>query len=89
MAHKYIRNQEIVTANIDDDLVMLDVDQGKYFSLNPVAVRVWELLENTPSKNELCTILMEEFEVDAVQCQSEVQVLLDEMIALKLISTSI
>ena len=76
---KYIRNNETITGRLQDELVMMDIDKGKYFSLNPVATRIWDLLEKPLSIDELCNLLMEEYDVEAGQCFSEVESLLAEM----------
>ena len=42
---KYIRNSRTISGRLHDELVMMDMEKGKYFSLNPVATRIWDLLE--------------------------------------------
>lgn len=82
----YIRNQNTLTGSLHDQLVMLDIQKGKYFSLNPVATRIWEMLDQPLSLNGLCSKLLIEYEVDPMQCRSDVQGYLHEMIHLELIS---
>ena len=84
---KYLRNPELITASLEEDLVMLDIEQGKYFSLNPVAARIWELLENPSTNQDLCVVLENEFDVSSEQCAKEVKVLLAELLEMKLIKT--
>ncbi len=64
---------------------MMNVEKGKYFSLNPVATRIWDLLEKPLSADELCIRLTDEYDVDSEQCRKEVSELLDEMKKLGLI----
>jgi hypothetical protein len=64
---------------------MMDIEKGKYFSLNPVATSIWELLEVPRDVNELCSLLMESYEVDIEQCRLEVEEYLAEMGKLGLI----
>jgi hypothetical protein len=64
---------------------MMDIDQGKYFSLNPVATRIWDLLETYLGIDELCRQLMEEYEVDFKKCSEEVEEYLNEMLMLGLL----
>jgi hypothetical protein len=75
----YIRNEETITGQLDSDLVMVDIEKGSYFSLNAVGTRIWELLENPLTVDELCHTLTEEFEVDDDQCHMEVVEYLAEM----------
>jgi Coenzyme PQQ synthesis protein D (PqqD) len=82
---KYIRNSKTISGRLHDELVMLDIDQGKYFSLNPVATRIWDLLEESKGIDELCLVLMEEYEVDPEQCHGEVEEHLNEMVKMGLV----
>lgn len=83
--NKYIRNNETISGRLHDELVMMDIEKGKYFSLNPVATRIWDMLENPFSINELCAQLMDEYEVEVEQCFGEVEALLVEMKKLGLV----
>lgn len=82
---RYIRNGKTISGRLHDELVMMDIDQGKYFSLNPVATRIWDLLEKYLGVDELCRQLMEEYEVDFSQCTTDVEEYLNEMLKLGLV----
>ncbi len=84
---KYIRNNETITGRIHEEIVMMDIEKGKYFSLNPVATDIWELLEKPLTIENLCTKLVDQYEVDPQQCQIDTEQHLKEMITLGLIST--
>ncbi len=57
---------------LDDEHLAIDVDKGFAYSLNPTAMRVWELIEQPISFGALCALLADEFEVDAAVCRTEV-----------------
>ena len=82
---KYIRNDKTISGRLHDELVMMDISQGKYFSLNPVATRIWDLLEDSKGLAELCRVLANEYEIDFEQCSREVEEHLNEMVKMKLI----
>jgi hypothetical protein len=48
----------------EEGAVLLNLDTGVYFGLNPVGARVWELLETPRSEAEVQASIAEEFEVD-------------------------
>lgn len=85
--NKYIRNNKTISGRLYDELVGMDLEKGKYFSLNPVATHIWYLLEKPLSIDELCDLLITEYEVDESQCQSEVEAYLSDMIYLGLVIT--
>lgn len=82
---KYSRNNRAISGHLDDELVMMDIEKGSYFALNPVATRIWELLENPVSLDDLCQQLQEEYEVDQALCRRETEECLAEMIKLGLL----
>jgi hypothetical protein len=63
-----------------EEAVMMSVTAGRYYGLNAVAVRIWELLERPMTIAELCARLCEEFEVDAQTCEAEVLKFVNELI---------
>jgi len=83
---QYKRRDNILAEPLQEHLVMLDIDMGKYFSLNQVATRIWELLGKPKTSEELCQNLIDEFEVDEDLCKREVEEYLNQMLKLKLIS---
>lgn len=82
---KYTRNFKTISGRLHDELVMMDLDQGKYFSLNPVATRIWDLLGQPRDVDELCGLLTEEYDVDSGRCASEVEAHLEEMVKMGLV----
>ena len=82
---KYIRNEETISGKLHDEQVVLDIEKSKYFSLNPVATRIWEILEQAFELDELIRLLMEEYDVELDQCTVETKAYLDEMVKLRLV----
>jgi hypothetical protein len=82
---KYSRNTKTISGRLHDELIMMDIEQGKYFSLNPVATRIWDLLEKSMDMNELCNLLREEYDVDEALCRLDVGEHLNEMVKLGLV----
>ena len=82
---RYKRNTKTISGRLHDELIMMDIDQGKYFSLNPVATRIWDMIANPATIEELCLVLTEEYDVSDEQCGAEVTEYLDQMIRLGLV----
>lgn len=81
----YQRNPETISGALHDQLVMMDIQKGQYFALNPAATRIWELLEKPLTLEAICKALLEEFEVSPEQCRQDVKEHLAEMQKLELI----
>ena len=82
---KYVRNQSTVASKLDDELVMIDVDLGKYFSMNPVASSIWECIETPKTMDEICNVLLSTYSVDRATCTQEVTTFLSELKGMKLV----
>jgi Coenzyme PQQ synthesis protein D (PqqD) len=80
-----VRNREPVTADVDGTAVMMSLLQGKYYGLDAVGTRIWELIEQPISARQLCDRLMEEFAVDAETCERDVLDFVRELAAEKLV----
>ena len=74
-----VRSGEPLTAVVDDELVMLDARIGAYFGLDGVGTRIWELLEEPRSVEDLCAVLVSEFDVDLEQCRAELTTFIGEL----------
>jgi len=75
----------MISGRLHDELVMMDPDQGKYFSLNPLATRIWDLLEKPMTVDEMCEILTDEYDVETKRCSIEAEEHLEIMVRLKLV----
>lgn len=69
---KYSRNEQVIAGELDDNQVMMHLEKGKYFGLNYVGKRIWQLMEQPRSFKEITDILLSEFEVSEEQCKQEV-----------------
>lgn len=80
------RNKDLLTSNLDEELVMLSIQTGKYYGINSVGRRIWELLVLPVSVPQICDQLLKEYEVSRQQCEQEVLAFLNELEAQKLLS---
>lgn len=82
---KYIRNEDNLASKIHDEIVMVDVTQGNYFGLNSVGSVIWELLDKPKSIDEICSSLMEEYDIDLDSCKKEVSDFIEDLKKQKLV----
>lgn len=81
------RNKELVFREVDGETVMLSVETGKYYGLDPVGGRIWELIEHPMAISALCDRLLEEFEVEREQCGQDVLAFLEQLAEEQIIVT--
>jgi hypothetical protein len=66
------RSEELVTSNLDGEVVMMSIDSGKYFGLDPIASEIWQLLETPHSIRALCDLLLPQYQVAREQGEQDV-----------------
>lgn len=69
---KVIRNPQLLASEMDGEIVMMSVDQGKYFSIGRSGVEIWKLLEQEMAVTEIVAALREKYAVDEATCQHDV-----------------
>ena len=63
---------DVLDVDMDGELVMMNIEQGRYFGLNQTGTRIWALLAQPVVISDLCDKLMAEFSVPQKQCEQEV-----------------
>ena len=61
-----------LTALVGDELLMMSVEQGRYFNLNLVGTRIWELLAVPLTVDALVEALTNEYDIDPITARSEI-----------------
>lgn len=67
------RNPDLVAAQMDGDIVMLNVCKGHYYGINPMGAQLWQWLEQPRSLGELAVDMAREYEVDLPTAQADLQ----------------
>lgn len=74
------RNPELLAAPSGEELVMLSVEAGNYYGLDPIGRRIWDLIETPARVTDICARLAAEYDVGSRVCESDVLAFLDELI---------
>ena len=81
----YLRNQNIVSADMAGDTVMMSIEQGAYFGINDVGRAAWDILESRHDEDQIIQKLLAVYDIDEVTCQREVRDFLRQLLENKLI----
>lgn len=76
-----IQKKGFVTAEMDGETAMMSIDRGKYYSLDLVGSRIWEIITKPMAVGEVINILMVEYEVEIDTCERDVNAFLEKMYA--------
>ena len=75
------RRQQMVDAPMGEHLMMLSVEQGFYYDLNPTARLIWEALAEKRQIQAICTLVQREYEVTEGQCRESVFVFIRQLLS--------
>lgn len=79
--------ENVVSRDLADESVLLNLDTGTYFGLDAVGTRLWHLLAEHGSPESAIETLLTEYDVDAPRLQKDVDTLIDQLIDKKLLTT--
>ncbi|HEX6924136.1 MAG TPA: PqqD family protein [Longimicrobiaceae bacterium] len=74
-----------VSAEVHGETVILQVETGRYYGLDEVGSRVWNMLDQPRTPREIADRLVEEFDVDRERCEADLDDLLRGFLERKLI----
>lgn len=64
---------------IDEEIVLMDLGNGDFFSLTGTAAEIWTLLDDTAGKEGIIAALSERHDVEAEAIQEDVEQFLDQL----------
>ena len=71
--------EQVMARQVGEETVMLDLESGTYFGLDPVGARIWQLLEQGRAREEICEALASEYDAPREQIEADVSTLLAEL----------
>jgi hypothetical protein len=74
-----------MSAELAGESVVLNFDDGVYYSLNGIGARIWELIQTPLKVSDLLATLVSEYDVEESRCESDMIALLKEMRGMRLV----
>ena len=71
---------DVLSQTVVGESVLLDLRSQKYFGLNPVGTRTWQLLQETGDVSAIRARLLAEYEVAADQLERDLDELLERLL---------
>lgn len=72
-------NEAVICAELDDELVLLNLETGIYFGLNPVGARIWALLSDGADEEAILGALQSEYDADPDELRVDLIDFLDQL----------
>jgi hypothetical protein len=74
-------NKDYVYCNVEDEMVLLGMEDGIYYGLNPVGAFVWEQITEPKTIDQVRDAILDEYDVGKEECERDLFELLREMTA--------
>ena len=77
-----------VSCELEGEAVILNLQSGVYYGLDPVGAVIWKLMEEPRTVASVRDAVLEKFEVEAKRCEEDLLSLLEKLSHEGLIETS-
>jgi hypothetical protein len=67
------RNEKIIWKTVQEEAVLLDSRNGRYFGLNPVGCSFWQNVDGKRALGEIINLLIEEYNIDRNTLVSDIE----------------
>ena len=71
--------EDIVASDIDNEKVMMSIEKGQYFGLEPTGSRIWEMIETPVRVSDIIDTLLGQYDVDRETCERDLLAFLGEL----------
>jgi hypothetical protein len=79
---------QVHARRFDDEIVILDLGQGQYFSLGAVGATVWESIRDGATLDDAVCTVVARYNVDEATARGDVGELVDDLLAAGLLERS-
>ncbi len=69
----------VVFRELEGETVILNLESGMYFGLDPIGSRIWQLCQERPSLRSVWQAMQAEFDAPAEELQADLLVFVDEL----------
>ena len=73
-----VRSSQVHWTRVEDEIVVVDLVSGRYFTLNRLGARVWELIDGELALEDLLQTVLTEFEVEEDRARRDLQAFVSE-----------
>jgi hypothetical protein len=74
-----VATRDQVSSDLKGEVAILDLKAGVYHGLDAVGARIWHLLQESKTADQLRDVLLQEYDVDADRCERDLLALLQRL----------
>lgn len=76
---KVVVAKDQLSCDLSGEAAILNLKNGVYYGLDPVGARIWNLIQEPKTVNEIRDAILEEYDVDPDLCESDLFKLLQKL----------
>ena len=80
-----VLSKDQVSCDMDEEAVILNIKDGEYYELNPVAARVWKFIQEPRKMDEIMDMILDEYHVSREELKQDLYELIHDLSAKKLV----
>lgn len=73
------RNEDLLSSDIDGEIVMMSIENGSYYGVNPIGSRIWDIVRNPVKVSDIISVLLKEYDVSKDICENDVLTFLNTL----------
>lgn len=73
------QNEKLLSSDLGDEIVMMNIENGDYMSLNEAGNSIWRLMAQPIKVQQICEALQKVYAVPPEKCEASVLRILGEM----------
>ena len=75
-----VASKDQLASDIGGETVILGLTAGRYYGVDAVGARVWQLIQTPASVADICKTIVSEYDVAPERCEADVLTLLRRML---------
>ena len=72
-------SDQVVFKPVGEEMVLLDFQSGMYYGLDPIGVRIWQLIAAQRSLGDIVETLLGEYDVTRETLERDIDALVEEL----------
>ena len=85
---QYLFSPEVLFQPLGDEAVLLNLHNNRYYGLNEVGARMWQLLQEHGALDAVVTQMVAEYEVDEATLRQDLQTLIAQLVEQEMLAES-
>ena len=86
MSARVVVQPSVIYRDVSGEIVLLDLQSGVYYGLDAIGSRMWQLLIEQRDVDEVCSIMVDEYETSSDVLRTDVDRLVSELAEKGLVS---